>query len=304
MVRTMRTLGIILAAGKSTRLYPSTLAVTKQLLPVYDKPLIYYPLSTLMLAGVRDFVIITSPEEQSTFTKLFANSSTEMGINITFLVQETPVGIPDAFNIVFEHFGGQVFEFDKHALILGDNVFYGSGFKGLLEESLNNISEKDALIFSYPVKNPEQFGVAIVDVNNKVVSIEEKPRHPKSNLAITGLYFYPSSVYMYTKTLLPSARGELEITDLNNHYIMLKNLQSVQLRRGMVWFDTGNAEALLEASNFIQNVQKHQNYLIGSPHEIAINNKWVDGKSIRPFINKCMKTHYGQYLETLIKEQL
>lgn len=299
---TMRTLGIILAAGKSTRLYPSTLALTKQLLPVYDKPLIYYPLSTLMLAGIKDFVIISSPEEQSSFIKLFTNFQADLGINITFLTQEVPTGIPDAFNIVYDHFGENIFEYDLHALILGDNIFYGSGFRGLLQESIQKLDRRNAMIYLYSVNDPERFGVAEVNDDGSVISIEEKPDKPKTNLAVTGLYFYPTSVYLYTKTLTPSKRGELEITDLNNQYIQKNQMSSVQLRRGMVWFDTGTAESMLEASNFIYNVQKHQNYLIGSPHEIALDNKWTDAKSIQPFINKCSKTHYGQYLQKLIKD--
>jgi glucose-1-phosphate thymidylyltransferase len=289
----MRTLGIILAAGKSTRLYPSTLVTTKQLLPIYDKPLIYYPLSTLMLAGIRDFIIITSPGEHSTFKKLFDNCKDEMGIEVTLLVQEKPVGIADAFNIVGKYLDTRIFEYDNHALILGDNIFYGAGLRGLLE----TVSQETykANIFLYPVQNPEDFGVAELK-GKTVLSIEEKPIKPKSNLAVTGLYFYPTSVYLYTTMLEPSKRGELEITDLNSYYLARNELEAVTLARGTVWFDTGNPDSMLEASNFIQNIQKHQNYLVGSPHEIALTYGWVSKESILPFVQKCGKTKYGKYL--------
>jgi glucose-1-phosphate thymidylyltransferase len=289
----MRTLGIILAAGKSTRLYPSTLVTTKQLLPIYDKPLIYYPLSTLMFAGIRDFIIITSPGEHSTFKKLFDNCKDEMGIEVTLLVQEKPVGIADAFNIVGKYLDTRIFEYDNHALILGDNIFYGAGLRGLLE----TVSQETykANIFLYPVQNPEDFGVAELK-GKTVLSIEEKPIKPKSNLAVTGLYFYPTSVYLYTTMLEPSKRGELEITDLNSYYLARNELEAVTLARGTVWFDTGNPDSMLEASNFIQNIQKHQNYLVGSPHEIALTYGWVSKESILPFVQKCGKTKYGKYL--------
>jgi len=296
MSNDIKTLGIILAAGKSTRLYPSTLVTTKQLLPIYDKPLIYYPLSTLMVAGIRDFIIIVSSNELNTFAKLFENSKNELGITVTLLVQEMPVGIADAFNIVGEYLQDKIYEYDNHALILGDNIFYGAGLRG----QLNEINPKVANVFLYSVQNPQEFGVAEVK-DNKVISIEEKPNKPKSNFAVTGLYFYPTSVYLYTKQLTPSARGELEISDLNSFYLKHGQLDAVKLLRGMVWFDTGNADAMLEASNFIQNIQKHQNYLVGSPHEIAINNKWVSRDTIKPFIDKCSKTQYGKYLQQLIE---
>jgi len=268
MSNDIKTLGIILAAGKSTRLYPSTLVTTKQLLPIYDKPLIYYPLSTLMVAGIRDFIIIVSSNELNTFAKLFENSKNELGITVTLLVQEMPVGIADAFNIVGEYLQDKIYEYDNHALILGDNIFYGAGLRG----QLNEINPKVANVFLYSVQNPQEFGVAEVK-DNKVISIEEKP----------------------------NARGELEISDLNSFYLKHGQLDAVKLLRGMVWFDTGNADAMLEASNFIQNIQKHQNYLVGSPHEIAINNKWVSRDTIKPFIDKCSKTQYGKYLQQLIE---
>jgi len=295
----MRKLGIILAAGKSTRLYPATLTATKQLLPVYDKPLIYYPLTTLMLAGVRDFIIVVSPTEKDNFIKLFKHSKTELGVNINVMVQQEPKGIADAFNVISENIPTEkLLEYDKHILILGDNIFYGAGLGGTLKAALES---EHAHIFLYPTKTPELFGIAEVD-GPTVVSIKEKPKVPKSNLAVTGLYIYPSNVYSYTKSLASSARGELEITDLNNKYLEHKELAASVLLRGTVWFDTGNADALLEASNFIHNIQKHQNYLVGSPHEISINNKWVTLNEIGPFIELCKKTEYGTYLRQLLEK--
>lgn len=297
----MRTLGIILAAGKSTRLYPSTLVTTKQLLPIYDKPLIYYPLTTLMLAGIRDVIIIASPNELATFQRLFSDSQNEMGINVTLLVQEKPIGIADAFNVTGNFLGQKIFDYDNHALILGDNIFYGAGLRGLLEDAVKET--RKASIFLYPVQNPREFGVAELD-GNIVVSVEEKPINPKSNLAVTGLYIYPTSVYLYTSMLQPSKRGELEITDLNADYLRRKELIAHTLSRGTVWFDTGNPDAMLEASNFIQNIQKHQNYIIGSPHEVSISRNWVTKESIAPFIEKCSKTKYGKYLKQHLGESV
>lgn len=295
----MRTLGIILAAGKSTRLYPATLTASKQLLPVYDKPLIYYPLTTLMLAGVRDFIIIVSPMEKDSFTRLFSNSKKELGIEVRVLVQEHPRGIADAFKIVSRDIPtDELLHYDNHALILGDNIFYGAGLGGTLKEVIKDT--KHAHVFLYPTQTPELFGVAEVQYGT-VLSIQEKPKKPKSNLAVTGLYIYPPSVYLYAGLLNPSKRGELEITDLNNEYLYHKELKASTLLRGTVWFDTGNAEALLEASNFIHNIQKHQSYLVGSPHEIAINNKWVTPSDAEPFVQLCEKTEYGKYLRRLLE---
>lgn len=290
-----RTLGIILAGGTSSRLYPSTLVITKQLLPIYDKPLLYYSLSTLMLAGIKDFVIITTPAEYTTISSLFSNTKKEMGIDVMVLIQDMPRGIPDAFNIVKNYFGEKIYDYDNHALILGDNIFYGAGLQGVLAK----VDPSKANIFLYSVQNPSDFGVAEIK-NSNVVSIEEKPKNPKSDLAITGLYFYPSNVYLYVKSLIPSTRGELEISHLNNIYLERKELNHVNLWRGMVWFDTGTADSMLEAANFVHNIQKHQNYLVGSPHEIAINNEWVTTDSIQPFVTKCSKTNYGKYLQKIL----
>ncbi len=294
----MRKLGIILSAGKSTRLYPSTLVTTKQLLPVYDKPLIYYPLTTLMLADVRDFIIITSPTEEGNFQKLFANAKEELGIDVTILTQQNPLGIADAFRIVHAHLNTRIYEYDLHALVLGDNIFYGAGFSGQLAELNVKPAKPEATVFAYPVKNPDQFGVVEM-VNGNPVRIQEKPKNPKSNLAVTGLYFYPTSVYLHVEMLSPSARGELEITDLNEIYLKQDSLKVIELPRGMVWFDTGTPDSMLEAANFVQTIQHHQNYMVGSPHEIAINKQWVTKEALADFIQKCSKTEYGKYLERL-----
>ena len=294
----MNSLGIILAAGKSTRLYPATLATTKQLLPVYDKPLIYYPLTTLMLAGIRDYVIITSPQEKDNFEKLFGNAEDQLGIRITFVTQSVPTGIADAFNIVASVLTDEELSgYDTHTLILGDNVFYGAGLRGIL---LNAIAQRNsASIFLYPTQNPTAFGIAEMQ-DGTVISLEEKPKVPKSNLAVTGLYMYPPTVYEHAKKLTPSPRGELEITDLNMEYLRSGELKAHTFLRGTVWFDTGTPESLLETSNFIHNIQKHQNYLVGSPHEVAINNAWVTDAQIQPFIQTCMKTEYGRYLYNML----
>lgn len=296
----MKSLGIILAAGKSTRLYPATIATTKQLLPVYDKPLIYYPLTTLMLAGIRDYVIITSPQEQRNFEKLFIHAETQLGIRITFIPQDEPTGIADAFNLVSAHISADILhQYDTHTLILGDNVFYGAGLRGVFIDAMSQIDS--ARIFLYPTQNPTAFGIAEIE-NDIVISLEEKPEFPKSNLAVTGLYMYPVSVYDYAKKLAPSRRGELEITDLNMMYLKNGTLRAHRFSRGTVWFDTGTPESLLETSNFIYNIQKHQNYLVGSPHEISINNSWATYDEIIPFIQTCMKTEYGKYLHKLLRQ--
>lgn len=287
----MRNLGIILAGGKSSRLVPATLVTTKQLLPVYDKPLIYYPLSTLMLMGIRDICVISTPEEHDTFCKLFWYAEKELGIKVTVLVQEFPVGLPDAFRIVWKHLGNSIFDYNSHALILGDNIFYGAGFTGLL----NDVQHGVANIFVHSVSEPHRFGVAEMN-GNKVVALEEKPIHPKSDLAVTGLYIYPPDVYIATEALKPSSRKELEITDLNKYYLKDNRLHALRLSRGMIWFDTGTPESMLEASNFIHTIQKHQNVLVGSPHEIAIKNKWVTREGIESFLKVCEKTEYGRYL--------
>lgn len=290
----MRQLGIILSGGRSSRLFPSTIATTKQLLPVFDKPLIYYPLTTLMLAGIREYIIITTAEEVPQFNRLFKNCEDELGIKVTLLIQENPLGIADAFRIVKSSLKDDVNLYDTHALILGDNLFYGAGFTGML----SNLDRNSANIFVTKVQNPDQFGVAELR-GNEVISLEEKPSVPKSNLAVTGLYFYPKDVYILVDQLEPSARGELEITDLNKIYLQNRELKAVKLPRGMTWFDTGTPDSLLEASNFVQAVQKRQGILIGSPHEIAVQNGWTTREKLEPFLNMCSKTAYGNYIKNL-----
>lgn len=291
----MNKLGIILAGGTSSRLYPATLATTKQLLPIYDKPLIYYPLSTLMLAGIRDFVIITVPHELDNFKRLFTNSERELGVSVQFVTQDTPRGIADAFNIVKKTLGSRINHYDLHVLILGDNIFYGAGLTGLLQSPCVD----NATVFGCHVNHPEQFGVIEFEKDG-VKSIHEKPVEFKGNYAVTGLYFYPKDVYIYMDQLRPSTRNELEITDLNNLYLKDGRLDVVKMPRGMVWFDTGTTESMLEASNFVSAIQTHQNLLVGSPHEVAIRHAWVIPRDILSFIDKCSKTQYGQRLKQLL----
>lgn len=291
----MRTLGIILAGGKSSRLYPATLVTTKQVLPVYDKPLIYYPLSTLMLAGIRDFLIITNPKEKPIFQELFYDSENTLGVKMHFATQDHPAGIADAFNIVNEEL---LTDYSRYVLILGDNIFYGSGLSELLYEAHD--TENYAFCFLTKVHDPERFGVAQVSLSGEVTSIEEKPEKPKSNLAVTGLYFFPPDVLDRIRKLKPSARSELEITDLLKTYIG-SNLIGTKLWRGIVWFDTGTPESMLEASNFIHTVQKHQDLLIGSPHEIAFNKNWITADQLKTSGLLCGKSSYGQYLLDCLK---
>jgi glucose-1-phosphate thymidylyltransferase len=289
----MRKLGIILAGGRSTRLYPSTLVLSKQLLPIYDKPLIYYPLTSLMLANIQDYVIVVNPQEVDKITQLFQNSEKELGIRVRIMVQPEPLGIADTFKIVHNTLGDEVYDYDSHVLILGDNIFYGAGFTG----TLNSVPTSGATVFAYTSQTPEQFGVVEMQ-DGKAISLEEKPEHPKSNLILTGLYFYPNNVYELVNTLTPSARGELEITDLNRLYMNQEQLNVVKLSRGTVWFDTGTADSMLEASLFVQSIQKHQGYMVGNPHEIAIQKGWAN--DIQPFVTTCGKTSYGKYLQSLL----
>lgn len=290
-----RTLGIILAGGKSSRLFPATMAVTKQLLPIYDKPLIYYPLSTLMLADIQDVLIITSPDEISTFEKLFNRADVDLGINLKFASQEKPIGIPDAFNIADKIYKQN--KFDNYCLILGDNIFYGSTLTGSLLSAASRT--QTASVFAQRVHDPERFGVVEIK-DNIPVAIVEKPENPKSNLAITGLYFYPKDVFEKVKKLVPSPRGELEITDLNNLYLKEGRLDVEIMKRGICWFDTGTPDSMLEASHFVQTVQKNQDILVNSPHEIAFRNEWIDKGELRSFASTCGKTQYGKYLLELL----
>jgi glucose-1-phosphate thymidylyltransferase len=294
----MNTLGIILAAGTSSRLFPATMATTKQLLPIYDKPLIYYPLSTLMLAGIKDILIITSPDEKTTFEKLFHRSDVRLGINLNFTTQEQPLGIADAFKLANKFYGEKVKEYDNVALILGDNIFYGSTLTGSLVSAKKT---KDlATVFAQRVVDPERFGVVVVE-NNRPVEIVEKPKNPKSNLAVTGLYFYPSDVFDKVDKLQPSARNELEITDLNNVYLKENRLNVEIMRRGISWFDTGTADSMIEASHFVQTIQKNQGILVNSPHEIAFRYDWIDAGELRAIAQICGKTQYGKFLLELLE---
>jgi len=292
-----RTLGIILAGGKSSRLYPATFATTKQVLPIYDKPLIYYPLTTLMLAGIRDFVVITTPEEVSVFQSLLWDAEERMGINVSFAIQTQPRGIADAFNVVADSFDLDTAEYNRFALILGDNIFYGAGMSELLEKA---VDDAYTTIIAAKVKDPERFGVVQLDDHGQVIDMEEKPAVPKSDLAITGLYFFNSSVFQRARMAKPSARGELEITDLINTYHKDGSVTAIRLPRGAIWFDTGTPDALLEASNLIQMIQKHQGFMVGNPHEVAYNKGWIDRDALRSTGLLCEKSAYGQYLLELL----
>lgn len=296
-----KTLGIILAGGKSSRLYPATIAATKQVLPVYDKPLIYYPLTTLMLAGIRDFVVISNPNEKHVFEELFRDAESTMGIKITFCTQDKPRGIADAFNIVgtIPHNALNIEQFDRFALILGDNIFFGAAMTALLRMAA---AESSAVVFATPVRDPERFGVVEVGKNDSAISIEEKPKNPKSNLAVTGLYFYPKDVFHKAYNLKPSDRKELEITDLNRTYMDSDNLKVIKLLRGMMWFDTGTPDSLMEAAQFVQTIQKLQTVMVGSPHEVAYNSKWVSDAGLHKTARLCGKTAYGEYLTSLLEE--
>lgn len=267
--------GIVLAGGSGTRLYPSTLTVSKQLLPVYDKPMIYYPISVLMLAGIKDILIISTPKDLPNFKDLLGDGS-QFGIKFSYKVQPTPNGLAQAF-IIGEEFIGE----DDVALILGDNIFYGAGFSGQLKQAVKNVKEKkEATVFAYWVKNAERFGVIEFDKNNRAVSIEEKPQNPKSNYAVTGLYFYDNKVVNYAKSLKPSSRNELEITDLNQIYLSKNKLNVEKLGRGFAWLDTGTHNSLLKAGQYIQTIEENQGIKIACLEEIAIRLGFIDAKTV------------------------
>ena len=286
--------GIILAGGSGTRLYPLTKAISKQIMPIYDKPMIYYPLSVLMLANIREILIISTPRDLSVFQELLGDGS-KLGIKLEYKIQEHPNGLAEAF-IVGEEFIGN----DNVALILGDNIFYGSGFTGLVEEAAK--LEKGAVIFGYPVKDPKAYGVVEFDKNGKVVSLEEKPEKPKSNYAIPGLYFYDNSVIEKAKTIKPSARGELEITTVNERYLEEGILNVKTLGRGIAWLDTGTHDALLEAANYVEAIQKRQGFYVACIEEIAYAKGWINEEQLEELAKPLMKTEYGRYLLDLIKE--
>ena len=283
--------GIILAGGSGTRLYPLTKSISKQIMPIYDKPMIYYPLSVLMLANIREILIISTERDLPVFKELLKDGS-ELGLKLEYKVQEKPNGLAEAF-IIGEEFIGD----DNVALILGDNIFYGSGFTGLLEE-MSKI-EDGAAIFGYPVKDPRAYGVVEFDETGKAISLEEKPENPKSNYAIPGLYFYDNTVVEKAKNVKPSARGEIEITTVNEMYLSEGKLNVKNLGRGVAWLDTGTHDALLEAANFVQTVQKRQGFYIACIEEIAYAKGWINKEQLLKLAEPMMKTEYGKYLEAL-----
>ena len=284
--------GIILAGGSGTRLYPITKGISKQLLPVYDKPMIYYPLSVLMLAGIKDILIITSPDDQENFKRILGDGS-EFGINLTYKVQPSSDGLVQAF-IIGEDFIGS----DSVCLVLGDNIFWGQGFTPILKKVVSQ--DNGATIFGYQVMDPERFGVVEFDKNLKAISLEEKPKSPKSNFAVTGLYFYDNNVVELAKKVKPSSRGELEITTLNQMYLEQGNLNVELLGRGFVWLDTGTFGSLLEAAMFAETIEKRQGYKIACLEEIALKNGWITNDQVLASADRLMKNSYGRYLKSLV----
>ncbi|EAI9678395.1 glucose-1-phosphate thymidylyltransferase RfbA [Campylobacter coli] len=288
--------GIILAGGSGTRLYPITLTLCKQLLPIYDKPMIYYPLSVLMLAKICEVLIISTPKDTSKFQELFGDGSW-LGMEISYCVQEQPRGLAEGL-ILAENF----IKNDDIALILGDNIFYGQGFSDLLQNAKNDSKNGYASIFSYHVKDPERFGVAEISKNGEVLSLEEKPQYPKSNYAVTGLYFYDNSAIEIAKSVKPSSRGELEITDVNIEYLKQNKLKSQILGRGFAWIDTGTHDSLIEASEFVQTIELRQGYKIACLEEIAFRNDWIDEKGLLDRARLLDKSGYGAYLRKLLEQ--
>ena len=288
--------GIILAGGSGTRLYPVTQSISKQLLPVYDKPMIYYPLSTLMLAGIQDILIISTPDDTPRFESLLGDGS-QWGLNISYKVQPSPDGLAQAF-ILGDTFIGN----DLSALVLGDNIFYGHDFNELLSNAMNR--DDGATVFAYHVQDPERYGVAEFDKTNKVLSLEEKPQHPKSNYAVTGLYFYDKDVVAMAKSLKPSARGELEITDLNRIYLEKEKLNVEIMGRGFAWLDTGTHDSLLEASHFIATLENRQGLKVSCPEEIAYRSSWINASQLEKLAAPLSKNGYGQHLQRVLKEKI
>ncbi|OHU90686.1 MULTISPECIES: glucose-1-phosphate thymidylyltransferase RfbA [Pseudoalteromonas] len=289
--------GIVLAGGSGTRLYPITKGVSKQLLPVYDKPMIYYPLSVLMLAGIRDILIISTPEDQASFKRLLGDGD-DFGIDIQYAEQPSPDGLAQAFIIGKEFIGD-----DDVCLVLGDNIFYGQGFTPKLRNAVAKARQGEGTVFGYKVKDPERFGVVELNEDYKALSIEEKPNKPRSNYAVTGLYFYDNSVVDIAKTVTPSARGELEITSINNAYLEARKLNVEILGRGFAWLDTGTQESLLEAAQFVETLEKRQGYKVACLEEIAFNNDWLTASQLTQLAQPLLKNSYGQYLLELAKAE-
>ena len=288
--------GIILAGGSGTRLYPITEGTSKQLVPVYDKPMIYYPLSVLMEAGIKDILVITTPEDQKNFKRLLGDGE-KFGIDISYEVQPEPKGLAQAFTIGEKFIGD-----DECAMVLGDNIFYGNGLEATLKEATKNAKEGYATIFGYQVKDPQRFGIMEIDENNKVLSVEEKPLNPKSDYAITGLYFYPKGVSEMAKEVTPSKRGELEITTLNDMYLKKNILKAELLGDGYTWFDTGTFDSLLEASNMIKAIQSNKDKVICCPEEIAYRKGWFEDSELEKSANLMSKNSYGQYLSKVLNK--
>lgn len=288
--------GIVLAGGKGTRLYPNTIAVSKQLLPIYDKPLIYYPISVLLLANIREILIISTPEDIDSYKKLLGDGS-RIGVRFEYAVQDKPRGLADAF-IIGEEFIGN----DSVCLVLGDNVFYGPSLSGLLKSSQKQIENGGATIFGCMVKNPREFGVVEFDENNKVISIEEKPQHPKSNYAVPGLYFYDNTVIQVAKNVKPSARGEIEITSINNHYLEAGKLNVTLMGRGMSWLDTGSPKGMHKASGFVKTVQEMQGFYISCIEEIAWRKHFITTEQFMKLGEELSMTDYGKYIISLAEE--